>query len=352
MERAKSRASLQASRAKDVPCLVVGVGTTIGGFIPEPPKAGTDDVAARAADPLGARSRVAGDDRERRRRRVTGDSIAKAIARSRTGSSTPRAQARWLARPAGRKRRAVLALSCCRCSVCCASAWCFCKSAPAVSCGCNRPARPRPRHRLGADALIECDRSPHAAAALLFGSASARWSIRVGWLRGFRLIFGASTAAAGGRCSLELKRVTNRSRAGTESTPIRSESIFGKRRDRDEREQAMTMPTIRRGRCGGVDGTAYAPADENPEKRGPDRTERRRSETPTAQKTADADGGERPRCGDDDESDRQRGELQPLGPQPGTAPRDAARIAMRRAHEPGATVSEKMNGAQRVGTVS
>jgi hypothetical protein len=33
--------ALQASRAKDIPVFVVGVGTTIGGIIPEPPKAAT-----------------------------------------------------------------------------------------------------------------------------------------------------------------------------------------------------------------------------------------------------------------------------------------------------------------------
>ena len=53
-----------------------------------------------------------------------------------------------------------------------------------------------PRHRLGADPLIECDRSPHAPTALLFGSGFCALVYQVGWLRNFRLIFGASTAAS------------------------------------------------------------------------------------------------------------------------------------------------------------
>ena len=74
-----------------------------------------------------------------------------------------------------------------------ASACCSCRSAS--SCGCRPPAPARrARAGLDADPLMRARTAP--VAALLFGSGFCALVYQVGWLREFRLIFGASTAAS------------------------------------------------------------------------------------------------------------------------------------------------------------
>ena len=75
-----------------VPIFVVGVGTTAGGVHPGAGAEAERHVAGRTADPRGARSRVADARSPMPAAASTWSSIARATARSRTGSSTRRAR--------------------------------------------------------------------------------------------------------------------------------------------------------------------------------------------------------------------------------------------------------------------
>ena len=132
--------ALKTARTNDVPVFVVGVGTTVGAFIPEPRAQAERHVAARAADPRVARSRRRlMTDRQRRRRRVPG-----ARSRGRPRNLEPhhrrRAQARRIARAARSPTKSSTGGSCWRRRRSWCSACCSCRRRR--SCGCRRPARP------------------------------------------------------------------------------------------------------------------------------------------------------------------------------------------------------------------
>ena len=131
--------ALKTARTNDVPVWVVGVGTTVGAFIPEPERK-PNDTSPREPPIRASLDRASlMHDRQRRRRRVPG-----ARSRRRPRDLQPHhrrgAQARRIARARGRQRRALLAVPARRGGVHGASACCSCRRRP--SCGCRRPARP------------------------------------------------------------------------------------------------------------------------------------------------------------------------------------------------------------------
>ena len=101
--------ALKTARTNDVPVWVVGVGTTVGGFIPEPPRKPGDNTPVEPPIRASLDRAIAGADRDRRRRRI---SRAGSRRRSRDRQQDHRRSAppRRLTRPRGRERGALLAL--------------------------------------------------------------------------------------------------------------------------------------------------------------------------------------------------------------------------------------------------
>ena len=138
-----------------------------------------------------ARPRLADADRQRRRRRVP-RARSRRRPRDREPDHRRGAAARRVARARGVERGAVLALP--------ARGRGADGGRPAVPAGAGGVVaaggrrRRRARAGLDADALMRSRTAP--VAALLFGSGFCALVYQVGWLREFRLIFGASTAAS------------------------------------------------------------------------------------------------------------------------------------------------------------
>ena len=101
--------SLKIARTNDVPVWVVGVGTSVGGFIPEPERRPNDTTPPEPPIRSSLDRAVAVDDRHRRRRRIPG-----ARSRRRPRNRQPHhrcdAAARRIARARGHERGALLAV--------------------------------------------------------------------------------------------------------------------------------------------------------------------------------------------------------------------------------------------------